>query len=96
MSVEKLGLRAELLKAVKTQGYTAPTPIQTRAIPVILEGNDILGGAQTGTGKTAAFALPVVQMLSKGKPSKKKRQPRALVLVPTREIAARVGGAMWD
>jgi ATP-dependent RNA helicase RhlE len=64
MSFEKLGLRAELLKAVKTQGYTAPTPIQTQAIPVILKGYDILAGAQTGTGKTAAFALPMVQMLS--------------------------------
>jgi ATP-dependent RNA helicase RhlE len=96
MSFEKLGLRAELLRAVGTQGYTAPTPIQARAIPAILEGHDILAGAQTGTGKTAAFALPIVQMLSNTDPAKKKRQPRALVLVPTRELAAQVGGAMQD
>ena len=96
MSFEKLGLRAELLSAVAAQGYTAPTPIQTRAIPVILEGADILAGAQTGTGKTAAFALPIVQMLSEEPPAKKKRQPRALVLVPTRELAAQVGEAMQD
>jgi ATP-dependent RNA helicase RhlE len=96
MSFEKLGLRAELLKAVKTQGYTVPTPIQTQAIPVILKGYDILAGAQTGTGKTAAFALPMVQMLSEDQPAKKKRQPHALVLVPTRELAAQVGGAIQD
>ncbi|MFZ2633224.1 MAG: DEAD/DEAH box helicase [Desulfosalsimonadaceae bacterium] len=96
MSFEKLGLRAELLSAVAAQGYTAPTPIQTRAIPVILAGVDILAGAQTGTGKTAAFALPIVQMLSEEPPAKKKRQPRALVLVPTRELAAQVGEAMQD
>ncbi len=96
MSFEKLGLRAELLSAVAAQGYTVPTPIQTRAIPVILEGADILAGAQTGTGKTAAFALPIVQMLSEDRLSPKKRQPRALVLVPTRELAAQVGEAMQD
>ncbi len=96
MSFEKLGLRAELLKAVKSQGYTAPTAIQTLAIPVVLEGYDILAGAQTGTGKTVAFALPMVQMLSEDQPAKKKRQPRALVLVPTRELAAQVGAAMQD
>jgi ATP-dependent RNA helicase RhlE len=98
MSFEKLGLRAELLKAVATQGYKAPTPIQTKAIPVILEGYDILAGAQTGTGKTAAFALPIAQMLSEDPPAKKKkkRQPHALVLVPTRELAAQVGAAFQD
>ena len=96
MSFKQLGLRTELLSAVATLGYTAPTPIQTRAIPVILEGHDILGGAQTGTGKTAAFALPIVQILSQDPPAKKKRQPRALVLVPTRELAAQVGKAIQD
>ncbi len=96
MSFEKLGLRAELMRAVASRGYTEPTPIQTQAIPVILEGYDILAGAQTGTGKTAAFALPIVQMLSKIQPAKKKRQPSALVLVPTRELAAQVGDAMKD
>ena len=96
MSFEKLGLRAELLSAVASQGFTAPTLIQAKAIPVVLQGHDILAGAQTGTGKTAAFALPIVQMLSEKPPAKKKRQPRALVLVPTRELAAQVGKAMQD
>ena len=64
MSFDSLGLCAELLSAVTTQGYTEPTPIQTEAIPVVFEGFDLLAGAQTGTGKTAAFALPIVQMLS--------------------------------
>jgi ATP-dependent RNA helicase RhlE len=96
MSFDTLGLGPELLSAVASQGYTTPTPIQTRAIPVILEGHDILAGAQTGTGKTAAFVLPIVQRLSEEPPAKKKRQPRALVLVPTRELAAQVGKAMQD
>jgi ATP-dependent RNA helicase RhlE len=96
MSFENLGLRAELVKAAADQGYTEPTPIQTRAIPVILEGHDILAGAQTGTGKTAAFVLPIIQILSQDQPAKKKRQPHALVLVPTRELAAQVGRVMQD
>ena len=90
MSFESLGLRAELLSAIATQGYTTPTPIQTQAIPVIFAGHDLLAGAQTGTGKTAAFALPIVQMLGKEYPKDKHRRPRALVLVPTRELAAQV------
>jgi ATP-dependent RNA helicase RhlE len=89
MSFEKLGLRAELLRAVSARGYTTPTPIQAQAIPVILEGRDVLAGAQTGTGKTAAFALPMLQMLSRR--GGKSRRPRALVLTPTRELAAQVG-----
>ncbi|MEK7773397.1 MAG: DEAD/DEAH box helicase, partial [Deltaproteobacteria bacterium] len=87
MSFEHLGLQAELLGAVAAEGYTSPTPIQARAIPVILEGRDVLGGAQTGTGKTAAFALPILQLLNKGG---KGRLPRALILTPTRELAAQV------
>ncbi len=94
MSFENLGLRSELLKAVKTQGYTKPTPIQTKAIPVIFKGRDILAGAQTGTGKTAAFSLPVLQMLSEKPVVKKRRKPRALVLTPTRELAAQIGESM--
>ena len=90
MSFESLGLRAELLSAIASQGYTTPTPIQTQAIPVIFAGRDLLAGAQTGTGKTAAFALPIVQMLGKEFPKDKHRRPRALVLVPTRELAAQV------
>lgn len=94
MSFETLGLRAELLSAITAQGYTTPTPIQTEAIPVIFEGGDLLAGAQTGTGKTAAFALPIVQMLGENIPPEKRRKPRALVLVPTRELAAQVSEEM--
>ncbi len=94
MSFESLGLRAELLSGIDAQGYTTPTPIQTQAIPVILEGCDLLAGAQTGTGKTAAFALPIVQRLSEKIPSEKRRRPRALVLAPTRELAAQVSEQM--
>jgi ATP-dependent RNA helicase RhlE len=94
MSFDSLGLRAELLSAIAAQGYTKPTPIQTQAIPVIFEGYDLLAGAQTGTGKTAAFALPIVQRLSENIPPDKRRRPRALVLVPTRELAAQVSEHM--
>jgi ATP-dependent RNA helicase RhlE len=96
MSFENLGLSNELLRAIETQGYTTPTPIQTQAIPAIFEGKDILAGAQTGTGKTAAFALPLLQMLSTNPSQKKHRKPRVLVLTPTRELAAQVGKSMQD
>ncbi len=89
MSFEHLGLRSELLRAIGTRGYTAPTPIQARAIPIILAGRDILARAQTGTGKTDAFALPLVEILSRETDSSK--HPRALVLTPTRELALQVG-----
>ncbi len=92
MSFDGLGLRVELLKAVKTKGYTAPTPIQTRVIPAILDGRDILARAQTGTGKTDAFALPLVELLSRQDANgRRSRHPRALVLAPTRELALQVG-----
>ncbi len=91
MSFESLGLRAELLRAVSEKGYSDPTPIQRQAIPIILEGQDIMGGAQTGTGKTAGFTLPLLQrLMSSGKPGKGRRVIRALVLTPTRELAAQV------
>ncbi len=96
MSFDSLGLCAELLSAIATQGYRTPTPIQSQAIPVIFEGCDLLAGAQTGTGKTAAFALPIVQMLSETKTHKSRRHPRALVLVPTRELAAQVSEQMQN
>ena len=96
MSFESLGLRAELLSAIAAQGYTTPTPIQSQAIPVIFEGCDLLAGAQTGTGKTAAFALPIIQRLSETTPPQKRRAPRALVLVPTRELAAQVSDQMQN
>ncbi|MBU1194352.1 MAG: DEAD/DEAH box helicase [Proteobacteria bacterium] len=89
MSFDELGLRSELLSAVKSRGYTAPTPIQNRVIPAILGGKDILARAQTGTGKTDAFVLPLVEILSRGQV--KRKHPRALVLAPTRELALQVG-----
>jgi ATP-dependent RNA helicase RhlE len=91
MSFESLGLMAELRRAVSEKGYSTPTPIQTQAIPAILEGRDLMGGAQTGTGKTAGFTLPLLQRLMLSKKSGKGRQNvRALVLAPTRELAAQV------
>ncbi len=89
MSFDTLGLRVELLKAVKSKGYTSPTPIQTRVIPAILNDKDVLARAQTGTGKTDAFALPIVDILSRKKAAQ--RHPRALILAPTRELALQVG-----
>lgn len=91
MSFTTLGLSAPLLKAIQDQGYTEPTPIQKQAIPVILSRKDILAGAQTGTGKTAGFTLPLLQLLSTTKPTKPEQSVRALILTPTRELAAQVG-----
>ena len=100
MSFNDLGLRAELLRALDEAGYQTPTPVQAQSIPVILEGKDILAGAQTGTGKTAGFALPILQRLAsasvsnsnapgrRGRPAY--RPVRALILTPTRELAAQV------
>ena len=88
MLFNQLGLSAELLRAVEEQGYTEATPIQRKAIPHILEGHDILAGAQTGTGKTAAFTLPMLQRLQKKVDGP--RRIRALILTPTRELAAQV------
>jgi ATP-dependent RNA helicase RhlE len=85
-----LGLSEPLLRALETRGYTAPTPIQTRAIPHLLAGRDLLGIAQTGTGKTAAFALPMLQYLAEHRQRPLPRQPRALVLAPTRELATQI------
>ena len=91
MSFESLGLRSELLRAVSEKGYTSPTPIQLQAIPLILAGRDIMGGAQTGTGKTAGFTLPLLQRLMAANNVEKGRRPiRTLVLTPTRELAAQV------
>jgi ATP-dependent RNA helicase RhlE len=91
MSFDTLGLSAELLRAVAEQGYSEPTPVQRQAIPVILQGRDILAGAQTGTGKTAGFTLPLLQRLSGATPGRGRRVVRALILTPTRELAAQVG-----
>lgn len=90
MTFHPLGLSTALLRAVAEQGYTVPTPIQQQAIPAILQGQDILASAQTGTGKTAGFTLPLLHRLSSASASEGNRAPRALILTPTRELAAQV------
>jgi ATP-dependent RNA helicase RhlE len=92
-SFAELNLRPELLRAIEEQGYTEPTPIQTQAIPLVLEGRDVLGGAQTGTGKTAGFGLPLLHRLmphANTSASPARHPVRALILTPTRELAAQV------
>ena len=91
MAFSKLGLSHAVLDGVKAMGYVEPTPIQLRAIPLVLEGRDVIGSAQTGTGKTAAFALPILSQLAQHE-----QQPRVLVLEPTRELAAQVETAFRD
>ena len=88
MNFSDLGLSEELLRAVDDAGYSEPTPIQAQAIPVVLMGRDVLGCAQTGTGKTASFTLPMIEILASGRA--KARMPRSLILEPTRELAAQV------
>jgi len=94
MLFSQLGLSAELLRAVAAQGYQQATPIQQQAIPLILEGRDVLAGAQTGTGKTASFTLPLLQRLQQAGPSAGRPVVRALILVPTRELAAQVADSV--
>ncbi len=89
MSFESLGLSSELLKAVSEKGYTEPSVIQEKAIPLILEGKDVLASAQTGTGKTAGFTLPLLQLLS-NQNQQKRKVIKALILTPTRELAAQI------
>lgn len=92
MSFDSLGLSADILHAVEEQGYREPTPIQRQAIPVVLAGRDLMASAQTGTGKTAGFTLPLLQLLTQGNEAIKGRRPvRALILTPTRELAAQIG-----
>jgi superfamily II DNA/RNA helicase len=88
MKFADLGLSPEVLKAVEETGYESPTPIQEKAIPYVLMGRDVLGTAQTGTGKTASFTLPMIDILASGQA--KARMPRSLILEPTRELAAQV------
>ncbi|WP_232734516.1 DEAD/DEAH box helicase, partial [Burkholderia glumae] len=92
MSFASLGLAEPLVRAVNELGYNEPTPIQTQAIPAVLGGGDLLAGAQTGTGKTAGFTLPILQRLNAFQPANAngKRAVRALILTPTRELAAQV------
>ncbi len=95
MSFDTLGLSADILRAISEQGYNKPTPVQSKAIPIVLEGKDVLAGAQTGTGKTAGFTLPLLQRLSANPINNDGRRPiRALVLTPTRELAAQVGDSV--
>jgi len=90
MSFNKLGLSSPLLKAIKEQGYDTPTPIQEQAIPIILQKKDVLAGAQTGTGKTAGFTLPMLELLSRSKHKTQQHKVKALILTPTRELASQV------
>lgn len=91
MPFKELGLRPELVRAVRDQGYDQPTPIQEQSIPQIINGRDILASAQTGTGKTAGFTLPLLHRLAENRQKNKKPHVRALILTPTRELAAQVG-----
>ena len=91
-----LGLSEAILRAVAAQNYTTPTPIQAGAIPPLLQGRDLLGIAQTGTGKTAAFALPILQMLAASPSRPKPYCTRVLILAPTRELALQIDAAIKD
>ena len=91
---ENLNLKAPFLKALSEEGYTIPTPIQNETIPLALQGSDILGMAQTGTGKTAAFALPILQKLNAMQAPDKFREPRAVILAPTRELAIQINDSL--
>ena len=93
MTFKDLGLIEPILDALEQKGYTQPTPIQEQAIPILLKGKDLLGCAQTGTGKTAAFAIPIIQLIQKGTTSEEKgrRKIKALVVTPTRELAIQIG-----
>src|SRR5438874_941212 len=86
-----LGLSPETLKGVEEAGFETPTPVQVRAIPVLLQGRDLVAQAQTGTGKTAAFALPLIERLDPGSPN-----PQALIVCPTRELAVQVSEAIYS
>lgn len=91
MQFKSLNIIEPILKAVEEEGYITPTPIQEQSIPIILNGNDLLGCAQTGTGKTAAFAIPILQILRASQTNERKRKIRSLILTPTRELAIQIG-----
>jgi len=91
MLFQSLNIIEPILKAVKEEGYTTPTPIQAQSIPIVLQGTDLLGCAQTGTGKTAAFAIPILQLLGATHTNEKKRKVRSLIVTPTRELAIQIG-----
>lgn len=94
MTFDSLDLIDPILKAVKEEGYTTPTPIQAESIPIVLKGNDLLGCAQTGTGKTAAFSIPIIQLLSAEKQYGRNRKIRSLIVTPTRELAIQIGESL--
>src|SRR5215813_10634154 len=109
MSFNRFGLSPEVVRGTQAMGFAEPTPIQLRAFPIVLAGNDLIGTAQTGTGKTAAFALPILTLLAKktpapnttssrrgSEPPARARGPACLVLEPTRELAAQVETAFRD
>lgn len=96
MTFKELQISEPILKALKNKNYENPTPIQAQAIPVALEGRDLLGIAQTGTGKTAAFAIPIIQQLSQAKAGNRKREVCALILTPTRELAIQIDECFTD
>ncbi len=91
MQFTSLNIIEPILRAVQEEGYTIPTPIQAESIPIILQGTDLIGSAQTGTGKTAAFAIPILQLLSANKAYDRKRKIRSLIVTPTRELAIQIG-----
>jgi len=91
MLFQSLNIIEPILKAVREEGYTTPTPIQSQSIPIVLQGTDLLGCAQTGTGKTAAFAIPILQLLSANKAFDRKKKVRSLIVTPTRELAIQIG-----
>ena len=90
MSFQSLNISEPILRSLKEEGYTIPTPIQEKGIPVVMQGRDLLGSAQTGTGKTAAFAIPILQRLAANRPANDKRMIRSLVVTPTRELALQI------
>ena len=91
MQFQSLNIIEPILKSLKEEGYTTPTPIQAQAIPIVLQGTDLLGCAQTGTGKTAAFAIPILQLLSANKVYHRRKKIRSLIVTPTRELAIQIG-----
>lgn len=90
MNFESLNIIEPILKSLKEEGYTTPTPIQVQAIPIVMQGTDLIGCAQTGTGKTAAFAVPILQILSKNRTFDRKKKIRSLIVTPTRELAIQI------
>ncbi|MCK4980443.1 MAG: DEAD/DEAH box helicase, partial [Candidatus Delongbacteria bacterium] len=91
MLFQSLNIIKPILKAIKEEGYTVPTPIQEQCIPIVLKGTDVLGCAQTGTGKTAAFAIPILQLLKTNRTYEDRIKVKALIVTPTRELAIQIG-----